>query len=237
MLFITCLSTSELINAIIQIRSKRLAKLASANPPTSAETSSEPSSAALTPQAPEASRPQSGETVAPSTPRLEREGSEGKRIKITPTSAAPAEQRSQSGTVTPVSNTPPPSKQEDTLEAFEDRTLSAVFKLTLDESRQRDIHGQRLTFLSGLRSELEDQNLSLRISTAVLDQALLEAASSQPDGKPLDYLLPCWKRVTRLHKGFRKARNNDPKFEVICEARRLCMSYAVFALTMPEMFG
>lgn len=112
-----------------------------------------------------------------------------------------------------------------------------MFKLTLDENRQKDIHGQRLTFIPSVRSELQDQNRGLRIDTSVLDQALLEAASSQPNGKPLDYLLPCWKRVSRLHKGFRKARADDPKFEVICEARRLCMSYSVFALTMPEMFG
>ncbi|RDW57967.1 ubiquitin-ubiquitin ligase UFD2 [Aspergillus mulundensis] len=222
-----------------KIRMKRLAKLANSNPPQSAEPSSEQSSSTSTPQTqtPEASRPQSSKNSAPSTSQTEQEGSEGKRIKITPTSSAPAKQRPQSGSVTPVSNTPPPPKQEDTLEAFEDRTLGAVFKLTLDQNRQTDIHGQRLTFLPGVRSELQDQNLSLRISASVLDQALLEAASSQPDGKPLDYLLPCWKRVTRLHKGFRKARDDDPKFGVICEARRLCMSYALFALTMPEMFG
>ncbi|KAL2833417.1 ubiquitin elongating factor core-domain-containing protein [Aspergillus cavernicola] len=212
-----------------KIRSKRLAKLA--NPAPSAQSGSGEQSAASTPQT-EPSQPEpqpqpqpSKISTPPSTSRPEQEGSEGKRIKITPS------------TSTPASNTPPIPKAEDTLEAFEDRTLSAVFKLTLAEHRQKDIHGQRLTFLPGVRSELQDQNRSLRIDTSVLDQALLEAASNQPEGKPLDYLLPCWKRILRLHKGFRRARDDDPKFQVICEARRLCMSYCVFAITMPEMFG
>ncbi|KAL3481639.1 ubiquitin elongating factor core-domain-containing protein [Aspergillus californicus] len=222
-----------------KIRMKRLAKLS--NPSPSAQSGSGEQSAASTPPQAEASQPQpqpqsSKNNTLPTTSRQETEGSqgsEGKRIKISPAASAPAQPQN----VTPVSNTPPPPKAEDTIEVFEDRTLSAVFKLTLNEERKKDIHGQRLTFLSGVRGELQDQNRSLRIDTSVLDQALLEAASSQPESKPLDYLLPCWKRVARLHKGFRRARDDDPKFQVICEARRLCMSYCVFAITMPEMFG
>lgn len=137
-----------------------------------------------------------------------------------------------------MSNTPPPQpKAEESIEAFEDRTLSAVFKFTLREDRQKDIHGQRLIYLPGLRSELEDQGREPRIETAVLDQALLEAASNVSLQKPLDYLLPCWKRIYRLYKGFRRPRDDDPKFNVICEARRLCTSYCMFAISMPEMFG
>ncbi|KAL2809946.1 ubiquitin elongating factor core-domain-containing protein [Aspergillus granulosus] len=214
---------------------KRLAKLS--NPSPSAQSpSSEQSSAASTPHTPETSqqRPSRSNTPLSISRPGQQEGSEEKRIKITPSTSTPAQPQSS---ITPVSNTPPPTKAEDTLEAFEDRTLSAVFKLTLNEGRQKDIHGQRLTFLPGLRSELQDQNRSLRIDSSVLDQALLEAASTQPEQKPLDYLLPCWKRITRLHKGFRRARDDDPKFQAICEARRLCMSYCIFALTMPEMFG
>ncbi|KAL2867933.1 ubiquitin-ubiquitin ligase UFD2 [Aspergillus lucknowensis] len=217
-----------------KIRRKRLAKLSSPSP--SAQSGSgEQSSAAPAPQVADTSLSQpSKHNTPPSTSIPEQqEGSEGKRIKITPAAPDLVPPRSS----TPVSKAPHPRKSEDTLEAFEDRTLSAVFKLTLAEDRLKDIHGQRLTFLPGLRSELEDQNRGLRIDTSILDQALLEAASSQPEGKPLDYLLPCWKRVTRLHKGFRRTGEDDPKFHLICEARRLCMSYCVFALTMPEMFG
>ena len=115
--------------------------------------------------------------------------------------------------------------------------MSAVFKLSLNETRQKDIHGQRLTYLPGLRSELEDQGREIRVDVSVLDQALLEAASNAPQQKPLDYLLPCWRRISRLHKGFRRSREDDPKFTAIGEARRLCLSYCIFAITMPEMFG
>lgn len=161
--------------------------------------------------------------------------SEGKRIKITPAASSSA---AQSQDVTPVSNTPPPQpKAEESIEAFEDRTLGAIFKITLREDRQKDIHGQRLIYLPGVRSEFEDQGREPHIETAILDQALLEAASNVSLQKPLDYLLPCWKRITRLHKGFRRPREDDPKFNVICEARRLCTSYCIFAITMPEMFG
>lgn len=115
--------------------------------------------------------------------------------------------------------------------------MSAVFKLSLNEARQKDIHGQRLTYLPGLKSELEDQGREVRVDVTVLDQALLEAASNAPRQKPLDYLLPCWRRISRLHKGFRRNRDDDPKFSAICEARRICLSYCIFAITMPEMFG
>lgn len=111
-----------------------------------------------------------------------------------------------------------------------------MFRLTLKEDMQRDIHGQRV-FLPGLQKELLDEGKELRIQTTTLDQALLEAASKTERQRPLDYLLPCWKRITKLHKGFRRTRDDDPKYQVLCEARRLCMSYCIFAITMPEMFG
>jgi ubiquitin conjugation factor E4 B len=108
--------------------------------------------------------------------------------------------------------------------------------LTLKEEGQRDIHGKR-TYLPGLRSELQDEGKELRIQISNLDQALLEAASQAEKNRPLDYLLPCWKRITKLYKGLRRTGDSDPKYQVLCEARRLCMSYCIFAITMPEMFG
>lgn len=129
-------------------------------------------------------------------------------------------------------------KQEESIETFEDRTLRALFCITLDETNQRDIHGHHLTFLPGLLAELKDEGLPVRLSTGVLDQAILEAASNTGRGvEPLDYLLPCWKRIRRLVKGFRKASDDDPRYAVVSEAKRLCISYSVFAITMPDMFG
>ncbi|BCR85178.1 ubiquitin-ubiquitin ligase UFD2 [Aspergillus chevalieri] len=225
-----------------KIRNKRLAKLGNPTPSSpggegsdssAPTTPTQPSSS--TPQFPVPSQPQTGTTSTSNShaPSPRPEPSEGKRIKITPTAPSSAV---QSQTVTPISNTPPPQpRAEESIEAFEDRTLSAVFKLSLREDRQKDIHGQRLYYLPALRSELEEQGREPRIDSAVLDQALLEAASNVK--RPLDYLLPCWKRICRLHKGFRRPRDDDAKFNAISEARRLCISYCMFAITMPEMFG
>lgn len=235
-----------------QIRNKRLAKLASQAPSSQSSSqapgaseptrgpSTTPSEGPSTPQEAQAPRPQINVSSAPpslaTSPRPELQQSEGKRIKITPAagiSTVPPE-RPQSTSIPPKRATPKP---EESLEAFEDRTLSAIFKVSLKEDRQHDMHGQKLIYLPGVRAEFEDQGREPRMEVSVLDQALLEAASNIDLQKPLDYLLPCWKRVSRVYKGFRKSRDDDPKFDVIREARRLCMSYCIFAITMPEMFG
>ncbi|KAL1886274.1 Ubiquitin conjugation factor E4 [Paecilomyces lecythidis] len=238
---------SDTLSDADKIRNKRLAKLASqASPsPSSSQapgaseqpaTSSEDPSTQQEQQPP---RPQINVNSAPPSlspsPRPDLQQSEGKRIKITPAPGiSTVPERPQSTSIPPKRQAPKP---EETLEAFEDRTLSAIFKVSLKEDRQHDIHGQKLIYLPGVRAELEEQGRELRMDVSVLDQALLEAASNISRQKPLDYLLPCWKRVSRLYKGFKKSRDDDPKFDVIREARRLCMSYCIFAITMPEMFG
>ncbi|KAJ5112297.1 hypothetical protein N7532_000342 [Penicillium argentinense] len=234
---------SDSLSDADKIRNKRLAKLSNLNaspasgdgpsdsPPNSSNPSPASSPSWLTQQSSEF--PSATSSTAQTPQNLE-----GKRIKITPTAApssAPAATPERPRSTAPSNGgTPPPTKTE-TIETFEDRTLSAVFRFTLKEESQRDHNGNRV-YLSGLRKELLDEGKELRIETALLDQALLEAASQETQ-LPLDYLLPCWKRVTKLHKGFRRARDDDPKFQVLCEARRLCLSYCIFAITMPEMFN
>ncbi|KAI9706324.1 MAG: hypothetical protein M1820_004900 [Bogoriella megaspora] len=125
------------------------------------------------------------------------------------------------------------SRQSDSLEAWENRTLSTVFRITLNPETLRDAHGQPLQFVPGLRSELEEQGTPIRLTTDVLEQALLESA--QQAKTPLDYLLGCWKRITRLQRGIKTP--DEAQLKVVKEARRLCFSYCVFAVTMPDMFG
>lgn len=132
----------------------------------------------------------------------------------------------------------PSPRSEGTPEQWEDRILSNTFRITLDLDHRLDSHGHHMQFLKGTRDELEEQNEPVRLNTGLLDQALLEAASNLKAGTlPLDYLLSCWKRVSRHYKALRKGGEQDPKFNVIKEARRLCMSYCIFAITMPDMFG
>ena len=129
------------------------------------------------------------------------------------------------------------SRAGESPEQWEDRILGNVFRLSLDSDHHVDGHGNRIHYLEATRNELEEQHEPLRLSTGLLDQVILEAASNlDKDTAPLDYLLGCWKRISRQYKALRKFGENDPKFAVIKEARRLCMSYCVFAITMPEMF-
>lgn len=129
----------------------------------------------------------------------------------------------------------PKPAEPQTPEVWEDKQLSAIFRLSLKPEVVKDIHGHELHYVEGVRQDLEDENAPLLLKTSLLDQALTEAAS-KTNGQPLTYLLPCWKRVSRAVRGFR-SETAPERQDVLKEARRLCMSYCIFAVTMPEMFG
>jgi ubiquitin conjugation factor E4 B len=50
----------------------------------------------------------------------------------------------------------------------------------------------------------------------------------------MDYMLACWKRVVQTKKSLRSP--TPEKEAVIQEVKRLCMSYAIFAVTLPDLF-
>lgn len=130
------------------------------------------------------------------------------------------------------------SRMGESFEDWEDRHLCSIFRISLCPESKHDAHGNPLQYLAGTRAELEESSQPLRMNTSMLDQALLEAATNVGmNNTPLNYLLSCWKRVSRQHKVSRKNGEEDPKFKMAKEARRLCMSYCIFAVTMPEMFG
>ena len=142
-------------------------------------------------------------------------------------------------------NTSAPAKKlqtggkEEKLEDWSDRVLGDIFRVTLDETRaiQAPSSGAKLTYLSELRSELEQSNEPVKLTASSIDAAILEATRNVPPNRALlDYLLPCWKRVTRALK-LAARRPNPERDAVLNEARRLCMSNCVFAVTMPEYFG
>ena len=139
--------------------------------------------------------------------------------------------RPSSGTGTPV------PKAGESVEAWENRILSGVFRLTLNSGISQDNHGHQLHFVRSVRADLEEQGEAILLTTAVLDQAILEAASNLKGNTPLDYLLECWKRITRLFRASKGLQADDHKSFVFKEAKRLCMSYCLFAVTMPDMFG
>jgi len=116
--------------------------------------------------------------------------------------------------------------------------MANIFRLSLKSDVTKDAHGTPLYFLPSVRDDLLEQNEPLLLKTGLLDQALTEAASNLPSSTtPLDYLLGCWKRVSKAFRTVRSGDHNNPRYTILKEARRLCMSYCIFAVTMPEMFG
>ena len=158
---------------------------------------------------------------------------EGPAINITRAGGMPVTPMKRSSPTTER----PSSRAEESLQEWEDRILGNIFRLSLNADATADSHGHHLDYVKGVREDLEEQGGAVRLSTGVLDQAILEAASKVGKRAPLDYLLECWKRVSRQFKSFRGERVLDPKYDIIKEARRLCMSYCIFAVTMPDMFG
>jgi ubiquitin conjugation factor E4 B len=239
-----------------QIRRRRLAKLggppASAtpgtgSPSTETQTSLGPASATT---AEEKAATSESEKPTPSETRS--------KINITPAASTTPQAAGNAGSSRPGSNidkesgakrrasdidgpsaTPPPRKHtpaaQETIEDYGDRVLSSIFRVTLDPSRTTDSHGHKLTFLPNLSQELADEGAPLKLSAGRVEEAILEAATAWPADRPLlDYLLPCWKRVTRTLKALR---GPAPEKEALLkEARRLCFSNCIFALTMPELF-
>ena len=88
-----------------------------------------------------------------------------------------------------------------------------------------------------MRQELEEQNAPLQLNVNLLEQAILEAGSKTGKLSPFDYMLGCWKRVSKQFRAL-KAKPDESKLGVMREARRICMSYCIFAVTMADsMFG
>jgi ubiquitin conjugation factor E4 B len=135
----------------------------------------------------------------------------------------------------------PSSRAGETKGQFEDRTLRNIFRLSLDPDILHDIHGHKLHYLEGLRQEIEDgaEGQEVWMRTDLLEQAIMEAGSQTLGGRttPIDYLFGCWKRISRLSKGFKDRTPENPKWVIVQEARRLCMSWCIFAITTPEIFG
>lgn len=231
------------------MRQRRLAKLAAsgaASPSSEPSGSQQPSSSASTPPRADSPKP-----TAPGPAAAE---SSSRPIKITPASSGPS--RSASAAASDAGNPfsqlgvknkpqtedgPPPKKnqtaatKEESLEDWSDRVLGDIFRVSLDESRTVDSRGSKLTYLPDLRSELEDDGEPIRFTSQTVDQAIFQATRFVPTNRPvMDYLLPCWKRVMRALKASR--RPSPEQAEVLNEAKRLCMSNCIFALTMPQYF-
>ncbi|KAF2013691.1 hypothetical protein BU24DRAFT_244034 [Aaosphaeria arxii CBS 175.79] len=204
----------------LKIRAKRLAKLGGSTASSPGSSSPKPPAQPTSPPAAPQERPIPTEPSKPKPPTQPSVATEAAPRKINIKPAAPK---------------PPP--QEVSIESWEDRTIGSIFRITLDPNQSRDAHGLPLYHVSGVRDELQENNRPVRLTkdTEILESAIQEATSSQALGKPLDYLLGCWKRVSKLFRGMHN--KADPKYAILQEARRLCFNYCILAATIPEMFG
>ncbi|KAI9170938.1 Ubiquitin conjugation factor E4 [Paramyrothecium foliicola] len=126
--------------------------------------------------------------------------------------------------------------QAESNEDYADRILSQIFRVTVNPHQTSNPYGHRLAFLPNLNQELNDAGEPLKLSINSLDQAIIEACSEWPHEKSLmNFLLPCWKRAVKSATTAKITAG--PKFEVHEEAKRLCMSNCLFALTMPALYG
>lgn len=129
------------------------------------------------------------------------------------------------------------ARQTETIEQWEDRTLRNIFRLSLDPSQTKDIHGQTLHVVPQLREELEAEDKPLLLSTESLEQAIMEAGTSLGKPTPHDWLFGCWKRITRLSKSVKDRSPENKKWSIVSEAKKLCMSWCILSVTTPDIFG
>ena len=159
------------------------------------------------------------------------------QIKIQPRQTSPAApaKRERDGSERPRSRTN--EKAAESLETWQDRSLRQIFRVTLKPEEVKDAHGHPLVFLASTREDLVEASAPLQLNVEILEGAITEAAGNAPDNKPFEYLLQSFKRVSRALRSTKYSGPEDPKQDILKETRRLCMSYCIFAVTMPEMFS
>lgn len=226
----------------VQIRAKRLAKLGGSSSATPNQAPSPTGSPAPTSSKQNAvPSPPTGSSSTPAAP-----GASGVDNTQRASNSSTPQTNVQPRTVSPVkrerdgSQRPKPAaagKAPETLESWQDKMLRQVFRVTLNPEETRDLHGHSLIYLASTRDDLVEQSAPLQLNIDVVEAAIAEAASQAPGGKTFKYLLACFKRVSRTTRSTKYSSPEDPKHSILAETRRLCMSYCVFAITMPEMFG
>ncbi|KXJ96819.1 ubiquitin elongating factor core-domain-containing protein [Microdochium bolleyi] len=220
-----------------QMRQRRLAKLAAAAGSASSPSSPSPSASerAESPRSQPQNEKPTTSSISPAQPRP-------KPNVPTTSGSSSGNPLNQLGVKNKPENgagAPPPKKiqiaKEESLEDWSDKTLGDIFRVTLNQDQPTDARGRPI-FLSELKADLEESGESIKLTASSLDSALIEAARHVPANMALlDYFLPCWKRILRALKAARKP--TPERDEVLREAKRLCMSNIIFALTMPEYFG
>lgn len=213
-----------------QIRARRLAKLGG---PGSASATSPAASSSSTPQ-PDKALP-APVKAEPSPAAAAGTASSSKIENKAPEPQARTIIKPVSRDVPEPPSAPRRQYREPTFEEWTDKLLTSILRVSLDSSQTFDSGGHNLTYLPELSQEIRGEGQEPLLSIDRFQEAVMEAGTLYPQHKPLfRYFLGCWKRVT----SFRILRASTPeKEEALKEAKRLCFSNCIFAITMPEMFG
>lgn len=99
------------------------------------------------------------------------------------------------------------------------------------------MNGQTLYPLPQLKEELEAEDKPLLLNTDLLEQAIMEAGANLGRVSPHDWLFGCWKRITRLSKAVKDRSPENKKWNIVSEAKRLCMNWCLLSVTTPDIFG
>lgn len=157
---------------------------------------------------------------------------DGPQLNITPAAGRP---------VTPAKRDHSSSARDripaESIDDWESKVLGGIFALTFDPNLKRDPPSFLWHYIPGVKSDLEEQGEAVRLSPAVLDQAIIEVTLNLGKRHPLDYLLECWRRASGVLKLYKGVSAENAQYKIVKEARRLSMSYCIFAMTMPDMFG
>lgn len=150
--------------------------------------------------------------------------------------------RITSGNITPLKRElngleRPSSRSDEGDGVYEDRILRNMFRLSLDPEQKVDASNKRLHYLAGIREELVEGGLDVKMSTDLLEQAIMEAGQGLGKLSPTDWLFASWKRVSRAAKNVKDKSPESKKWQVIQEAKRLCMSWCILSITEPGAFG
>ncbi|KAK3073703.1 Ubiquitin conjugation factor E4 [Teratosphaeriaceae sp. CCFEE 6253] len=154
------------------------------------------------------------------------------QIKIRPRPTSPAQKRAGDA-ARPRSKT----REPESMDKWQDRNLRAIFRVTLKPDETRDSHGQTLVYLSRTRDDLDEEDKPLMLHLEMLEGAITEAASRASEGQAFEYLLTCFKRVSRGLRTGRFDGDVEAKKEFLREVKRLCLNYCIFAVTLPELFS
>jgi len=227
-----------------KIRAKRLAKLQGAGQ--SASQSSPPPnentvgpSGALAQTIQNEQQVQSKEQANPFRQIVPDSSPAAPKINITPAATQSSSgniprKRSRSGQR---ASSPGPADGQ-SLSVWQDKFLRSTFRFTFDPDQTQDHHGNRLNYIRGVREELEESGLPRMMSPELLDTAIIEIGSNlDPKLTPVNYLIPCWRSLSQAWNRTWKSKPSDPRREVVETARRLCLSYCIYAISMPDMFG